>query len=70
VLPVMHQLLHSRQKVIRKQALKVVELIAHHSSIGELLNMLEDNASGIRWIAVETLIKIGRPAAIWFLNLP
>ncbi len=62
VLPVMHQLLHSKQKVIRKQAVKVVELVAHHSSIGELLAMLEDSASGIRWIAAETLIKIGRPA--------
>jgi HEAT repeat protein len=61
-LPVMHKLLHSNQKVIRKQAVKVVELIAHHSSIGELLAMLEDDASGIRWIAGETLIKIGRPS--------
>lgn len=60
VLPVMHQLMHSNQKVIRKQAIKVVELIAHHSSIGELLAMLEDDASGIRWIAAEALIKMGR----------
>jgi HEAT repeat protein len=60
VLPVMHKLLHSDQKVIRKQAVKVVELIAHQSSIDELLAMLEDDVSGIRWIAAEALIKIGR----------
>lgn len=61
-LPVMHQLLHSNEKVIRKQAIKVVELIAHPSSINELVAMLEDDVSGIRWIAAETLIKIGRPS--------
>lgn len=60
VLPMMHRLLHSNQKVIRKQALKVVEFIAHPTSIEELLAMLEDDVSGIRWIAGETLIKIGR----------
>ncbi|MDD4740197.1 MAG: HEAT repeat domain-containing protein [Bacteroidales bacterium] len=60
VLPVMHKLLHSKQRVIRKQAAKVLELIAHPSSIDELLAMLEDDVSGIRWIAAEALIKIGR----------
>lgn len=62
VLPMMHRLLHSNQKVVRKQAAKVVELIAHPSSIGELIRMLEDSESGIRWIAAEALIKIERPS--------
>lgn len=61
-LPVIHKLLNSKQRVIRKQAVKVVQLIAHQSSIGELLAMLEDDVSGIRWIAAEALIKIGRPS--------
>jgi len=60
ILPVMHKLLNSEDLIIRKAAIKVVEQIAHQSSIHEMICMLEDRESEIRWIAGEALIKIGR----------
>jgi len=60
ILPIMHKLLHSEDLIIRKSAIKVVELVAHESSIPELILRLEDRESEIRWIAGEALIKIGR----------
>ncbi len=60
ILPVMHKLIKSDYKIIRKEAIKIIELIAHKSSIPEAINMLEDMESEIRWIAAETLIRIGR----------
>jgi HEAT repeat protein len=60
ILPVMHKLMKSDYKRIRKQAIKIVESIAHKSSIPVAINMLEDEESEIRWIAAEALIRIGR----------
>ncbi|MCB2207251.1 MAG: HEAT repeat domain-containing protein [Bacteroidetes bacterium] len=60
ILPIMHKLLHSEDLIIRKSAIKVVESIADNSSIPEMIRMLEDRESEIRWIAGETLINIGR----------
>jgi HEAT repeat protein len=60
ILPVMYKLLNSDHKIIRKEAIKVVELIAHKSSIPVMITMLEDSESEIRWIAAEALINIGR----------
>jgi HEAT repeat protein len=60
ILPVMHKLLKSNYKITRKEAMKIVELIAHKSSVPVAIDMLEDRESEIRWIAAETLIRIGR----------
>ena len=60
ILPVMHKLMTSKYKVIRKEAIKIVRKIAHKSSIPAAIRMLKDPESEIRWIAAEALIKIGR----------
>ena len=60
ILPVMYKMLKSDEKVIRKEAMKVVERIADPTSIPVAINMLEDRESEVRWIAAEALIRIGR----------
>ena len=60
ILPVMHKLVTSKYKVIRKESIKIIRGIAHKSSIPVAIKMLEDPESDIRWIAAEALINIGR----------
>jgi hypothetical protein len=60
IIPEMHKLLTSRNVLIRKEAAKVVELIADLRSIPFLINLLNDPDFEIRWIASEGLIRIGR----------
>ncbi len=60
ILPVMHKLMKSEHKKTRKQAIKIMERIAHRSSIPVAIGMLEDSESEIRWIAAKALIRIGR----------
>ncbi len=60
ILPVMHKLMTSKYRVIRKEAIKIVRQIAHKSSIPAAIRMLNDPESEIRWIAAEALINMGR----------
>jgi HEAT repeat protein len=60
ILPVMNRLMKSDHKIIRKEAVKVAELIGHKSSVPVMIDMLEDSENEIRWIAAEALIRIGR----------
>ncbi|MBN2349735.1 MAG: HEAT repeat domain-containing protein [Bacteroidales bacterium] len=60
ILPVMHTLMTSEFKTIRKEAIKIVEHIADKSSIPTAIETLKDSESEIRWIAAEALIRIGR----------
>lgn len=60
ILPVMHKLLKSKFTATRKEAIKVVEIIAHINSIPHAINVLRDRESDIRWMGAETLIRIGR----------
>jgi HEAT repeat protein len=60
VLPFLYELLRSDSKTIRKEAMKIIELIAHKTSIPSAIKMLEDPESDVRWMAAVTLIKIGR----------
>ena len=60
ILPFLHKLLSSDSRIIRKEVMKVIQLIAYKSSIPYAIDMLEDQVSEIRWIAAVTLIRIGR----------
>jgi HEAT repeat protein len=60
ILPVMHRLLKSNSIILRKEAVKITMQIADHASIPVAIQMLEDSDGDIRWIAAETLIKMGR----------
>jgi HEAT repeat protein len=60
ILPVMHTLVKSDSEVLRKEAIKIIRLIVNHSSIPVAIHLLEDTDGDIRWMAAETLIRIGR----------
>jgi len=64
ILPQIHKLLTSGNGTLRREATKIVELIADPKSIPFLINMLDDIEFDIRWIAAEGLIKIGRRSII------
>jgi HEAT repeat protein len=68
VIPQMHKLLASKNILLRKDAAKVVELIADRRSIPLLISLLYDTESEIRWIAAEGLIKIGRRSILPLLK--
>jgi HEAT repeat protein len=69
ILPYMYKLLTSKDFMVRKEAGKIIELIPDKRSIPILLNLLsEDDESGIRWIASEGLVKIGRDSIIPLLK--
>lgn len=60
VVPLLNKLLTSENIVLRKEAAKIVSLIADRRSIPLLVELLNDKEFDIRWIAAEGLIKIGR----------
>jgi HEAT repeat protein len=68
IIPYMHKLLSSEDSVIRLEAAKVAELIADKRSIHLLIGLLEDKETGIRWIAAEGLINIGRSSILPLLR--
>jgi len=60
IIPQMHELLASKNNLLRLEAAKIVELIADKRSVPLLISLLEDSESDIRWTAAEGLINIGR----------
>lgn len=60
ILPDMYSLMNSNSAILRKEAAKIIKLIADRTSIPAAIGMLEDSFGDIRWIAAETLIRIGR----------
>jgi hypothetical protein len=68
IIPQMHKLLASKNVLLRKNAAKIVELIADRRSIPLFISLLYDKESDIRWIAAEGLIKIGRRSILPLLK--
>jgi hypothetical protein len=68
IIPQMHKLLESENRLLRMEAVKIVELIADRKSIPILINLLDDKEFEIRWIAAEGLIKIGRRSILPLLK--
>ena len=68
IIPQMHKLLSSKNSLLRKEAARIVELIADRRSIPFLISLLEDKESDIRWIAAEGLVKIGRRSILPLLK--
>jgi HEAT repeat protein len=60
IIPLIHKILSSENDSLRMEAAKIIELIADRRSIPLLINLLDDQVFDIRWIAAESLIKIGR----------
>jgi HEAT repeat protein len=68
IIPQMHKLLGSPNRLLRIEAAKIVELIADRKSIPSLIGLLDDKEFDIRWIAGEGLIKIGRRSILPLLK--
>jgi hypothetical protein len=60
IIPQLHEILCSENGHIRLEALKVVKYIADRRSIPVLIYLLDDSETGIRWVAAEGLVNIGR----------
>jgi HEAT repeat protein len=60
ILSQLYKLLALEDNVIRCEVAKVIELIGEKESVPVLIELLEDSDSGIRWIAANGLINIGR----------
>ena len=60
VVPFLNKLLSSGSLILRKEAAKIVSLIADRRSIPFFIELLNDKEFDIRWIAADGLIKIGR----------
>jgi HEAT repeat protein len=69
VLPQIYRLLASKNRVLRWEAAKIIELIGSKRSIPALLELLDDSESDIRWIAAEGLTKIGRRSIVPLLHV-
>lgn len=53
---------------MRVEVSKIICFIADKRSIPALINLLEDNESDVRWIASESLIRIGRKSIVPLLT--
>jgi hypothetical protein len=62
VVPAVTALAHSQDDHARWECAKTLAQIADPSSIGTLIQLLEDSEDGTRWDAGLGLIAIGRPA--------
>jgi HEAT repeat protein len=68
IIPQLHEILCSEHGHIRLEAVKVVKNIADKRSIPVLIYLLDDNETGIRWVAAEGLVNIGRSSIIPLLR--
>lgn len=68
ILPYMHKLLKSKEKQLRWEAAKTIEIIGNPKSIPYLLDMLKEQQTEFRWIASEGLINIGRESIVPLLQ--
>ena len=68
VLDYIYPLLQSENRVLRWEAAKITEEIAHLSSLSVLLDLLEDEDHDIRWIAAEGIVDLGAETTIHLLD--
>ncbi len=64
IIPQMNKLLSSNKDLLKLEMDKIVELISDQHSIPVLIKLLDDPEFDIRWIAAESLIKIGRKSIV------
>lgn len=64
ILPQLNKLLLSKNPRLRKEALKIIDLIGNKESIPTFIDLLNDDESSIRWIAAEGLSHIGRESIV------
>ena len=68
IVPLLHEILCSENGHIRLEAVKVVKYIADRRSIPILIYLLDESETGIRWVAAEGLVNIGRSSILPLLR--
>jgi HEAT repeat protein len=68
ILPVLHNLLEIDDNLLRSEIAKVLKIVGDKKSIPVFIELLEDSDSGIRWIAADGLINIGRESIVPLLK--
>jgi HEAT repeat protein len=68
IIPQLHEILCTEHGHIRLEAAKVVKHIADRRSIPILIYLLDDHETGIRWVAAEGLVNIGRSSIVPILK--
>ncbi|NJK85087.1 MAG: HEAT repeat domain-containing protein [Bacteroidales bacterium] len=67
-LPFLIKSLSSKNKNLRWEAAKIISEFAFEETIPELIGLLNDEHTDIRWIAADGLIKIGRNSLVPLLK--
>jgi hypothetical protein len=68
IVPLLHEIICSEIGHIRVEAVKVLKYLADKRSIPLLIYLLDDSETGIRWIAAEGLVNIGRSCIVPLLK--
>lgn len=68
ILPYLHKLTKVNQDVLRWEVCKTIADIGDIFSVFELMRLLNDSKSDIRWVAAEGLINIGRKSVPYLLK--
>lgn len=60
IIPEIYGPISLRNQRLKSEVSLIISIVADKNSIPALINMLSDNEYDIRWIAAESLIRIGR----------
>jgi hypothetical protein len=60
IIPRRHKQFSPANERLKEEVDKIIHLVADSRSIPALINLLDDNEADVRWIAAESLIRIGR----------
>lgn len=68
IIPLQHKQSSPANERLKEEVDKIIHLVADTRSIPALINLLDDDDTDIRWIAAESLIRIGRKSIIPLLR--
>lgn len=68
LLKIRERSISSTEKIIDVEFDCIIGMLADKRSIQSLINLLDDKESCVRWIAAESLIRIGRSSVLPLLN--
>lgn len=64
IIPHKHESVSEVNEHLKKEVEKIICVVADKRSIPALINLLDDHEFDIRWIAAESLIRIGRRSIV------
>lgn len=68
IIPRKHKQFSPVNDRLKEEVDNIIHLVADSRSIPALINLLDDDETDVRWIAAESLIKIGRKSIIPLLK--